>query len=271
MPLVGPWVRGGRKIDLGAAGTYFVSEARGNSGKRHQMGSITRSVFVIILCASACHVDAAPLVFSMTAFNSALEVSLLGFKSGNDVSSFIAFQSTGGNPGDSLRAFTSIAGDPPAVDSWTLSAFVFKNKVATPSIVPIANVSFSQDVKLVEGSAQGIETGLLLRQGGVVFVNRWALGTEPQWTTRSRNGLAAEDFVALVPSAGGDGFDGNVLPNFSQAGSPITFGLYIRHSAAALPSSSYALDNWHAQVNFVPEPSSLVIAALALAALRRRK
>jgi len=129
----------------------------------------------------------------------------------------------------------------------------------------ILSVAFTEDFRMVEGSVSGMSSGSVLLQNGLRFY-RWCWETDSvDWTTRTAGGVGALDYHL-------DGLQNNgenpLHPDFSENGSPITFGFFrnIQGVAGTDFFMSTGLDNWTTTVVSVPEPSTaglLVVGMLA--------
>lgn len=170
-----------------------------------------------------------------------------------------------GNPGKARRVTLS----PNAGGTiWGFSRY--GNTLATryvPSVDgAIASINFSFDARLVSGSGDGQAVMVALKQGQVIYGASYSVtGSSGGWATFAQTGLVASDFLRL------DGLAG--VPNFSETGAPIRFGIASGNSA---PNASYTTvadyDNFVVTIVQVPAPGAagLLAAAAVLAARRRR-
>ncbi len=112
-------------------------------------------------------------------------------------------------------------------------------------------------------------------QGGKFYF--WAAGLTNgtnSWTTPTKTGLVASDFVEAI-SGGSSHFNASSHPDFTN-GSTIQFGIsYPTGGAvgAAAFTTQAGFDNWSTTITTVPEVSSSllgVVGACGLLAVRRR-
>jgi hypothetical protein len=196
--------------------------------------------------------------------------------SSNGHSGVITIWSTGGNPDNYLRFISQPDDHRQGISSWFLVAAVSDHAPVDLALSgPIRSIAFSNDVKRSGEAANEVETGLMLTQNGRTFINRWESPFGYSWTTRARDNLTASDFIAII-DAPGNGFDVTRHPDFSSSGEPIRLGVYFLglRFPTTMFSAEAGVDNWRADISFVPEPSTLALssfALLSLAALRRRK
>ena len=183
---------------------------------------------------------------------------------------------TGGNSGSYLRFLSQPSEHVQGIGSWAMHTAATGRLAIDPATSgAIRSLSFSQDVKLFGGTASEIETGLMLQQGGKVYVNRWPMAAGQAWTSRSRDRLNSTDFIAVSTAPEG-GFDEASRPDFSSHADPIVLGSYFLglRFPASTTSAAIGIDNWRVDVDFVPEPGAVLSAAIAatgVAPLRRRR
>lgn len=104
---------------------------------------------------------------------------------------------------------------------------------------------------------------LALRQNGVVY-----MASQPMTfsnTIWSRNSLAYSshlDFVDVLslPAVDGDGILEN--PDFSDTGSPITFGYISNNRLSLVTNTDHGIDNWTLRITGIPEPNSFSFIAI---------
>jgi hypothetical protein len=151
-----------------------------------------------------------------------------------------------GNPGDFRLLTTFVAENVPTIVN--LGTPLTYNPSTQGAI---NSLNYSVDLETTNG-AGGTYT-LLLEQGGVNYVdsaNRAA--TANTWATFSESGRTASDFSRL------DGMSGT--PDFSVAGSVITFGYFASFGGGGFFTSTMGVDNFGLTVNSsavsTPEPGS---------------
>ena len=233
-----------------------------------------QSLFVLFLLASlpAAASHARTLVLSAGSF--ADWHAPTSWSKGGFSVPFIEREVIGGHPGEYLRVAYERRGS--VQNPWRVDTFWNRWPYHSPQISEeIRSLRISQDVRMINGSSDGIETGLMLTQGGIHFINRSPLLADADWSVHSSSGLVSSDFAALV-GIEGDGLDPNFHPDFSGSGYHIEFGFYIRLSVQPPNSqiiTTVGLDNWRVEIDLVPEPAAFTMAGaacLALATLRRR-
>lgn len=165
---------------------------------------------------------------------------------------------TGGNPG-SYREYThDFSGG-----SGTIFVFHgYTGQTYTPSIQgAILSLDYSEDSISPDNHLIGARTALL--QDGVVYSYAGSSGMDfdsDSWITQAIPGIVASNYIEGTP-------------DFTSAGSEITFGFLRGNSTGTNNAFTAGIDNWSYTINNVPEPSSALLlgfAALGFASLRRR-
>ena len=237
------------------------------------MKSTGRAFWFVMLWFLANPADAFALTISTESF---IYWTYGAWFSSNGHSGVITIWSTGGNPDNYLRFISQPDDHRQGISSWFLVAAVSDHEPVDLALSgPIRSIAFSNDVKRSGEAANEVETGLMLTQSGRTFVNRWESPFGSSWTTRARDNLTATDFVAII-DAPDNGFDVTRHPDFSSSGEPIRLGVYFLglRSPTTMYAAEAGVDNWRADVSFVPEPPTVALGGLSLlslAAFRRRK
>jgi hypothetical protein len=182
---------------------------------------------------------------------------------------------TGGNA-DAYRRVTTSPGPSPAGHPAQILGF-HKNLLATyapGSLGAIAALDYSEDAIMLNGFGDGQASGPALQQDGKVYLRYAVFAKDANWTPKSFLGLTQDSFSLLNLTDTGI-VDGTKHPDFSAAGSPITFGFFRFNATAATASGggSYSIiagiDNW--RIAILPEPSSLLLLGLGLLGLIGRR
>lgn len=113
---------------------------------------------------------------------------------------------------------------------------------------PIFNIDVEYDrLDVSDPIGFGMETGVLVRQGGDVFIRRMDSTPHASWATVSTTGLSDADAQWQLIDAGGPA---SGAPDFSTGGAAIEFGYYVRHiipPVRGVPSGiteQWGLDNF---------------------------
>ena len=161
---------------------------------------------------------------------------------------------TGGNP-DMFRSIST------NTNSVTQTAHVRSAWTYDPGMGAVQAIEWSVDFRNINSFGQGQGYGLMIMQNGVHYFGDSSItgSTSFEWQTHSSSPLINTQFVRIDGSAGN--------PNFSSG--VMTFGLYTGNDGGNGITVGY--DNL--SINFVPEPSSLIVCGLgiALLAMRRRR
>lgn len=203
-------------------------------------------------------------VFDDSDWSARSDASTIGASSGAQIP-------IGGDPG-SYREIVNSGFNAGFVFLSTLGWHFYEADTYDPSSGAILSIDYSEDALRTQDPQQFGR--LALRQDGFLFRSKqeFAIDGDPtSWMTYSMDDLGATDFEALFNGA----FLPNANPDFSEAGSPITFGVYRRSTTSrGTFSSRVGLDNWRVVISIaeIPEPASVSICSLgllSLAAFRR--
>lgn len=216
---------------------------------------------------AAAEVAQADTMFSDGTFNNADWTGTKILDPGGNAS-FTAFQvASGGNPG-SFREVTQTLHETPIGVSHLDSAFVYDP--STQGAITSITVNYS----LIEFSPlNGFEVayGILAFQDGTYYITPTDNLNQSSWTNFSHSGLTAADF------SNNNGFNlpgfGPATPNFSSSGGPIEFGFFTGNTPTALNpfTTNSGIDNFSITLQTVPEPASLTLLSIGLAALAARR
>jgi hypothetical protein len=181
----------------------------------------------------------------------------------------------GGNTGAYRTVTTSPGPTPPGQPAQILG--FHKNLLATydpASLGAIAALDYSEDAIMLNGFGDGQASGPALEQDGKVYLRYAVFAKDASWTPKSFVGLTQNSFSLLNLTDTGI-VDGTQHPDFSAAGSPITFGFFRFNASAATAAGggTYSIiagiDNW--RIAILPEPSSFLLLGLGLLALIGRR
>lgn len=180
---------------------------------------------------------------------------------GTGGSAVVGQQFASGNP---YRAYTHTVNNPTPTLFGDVSVFHFRNSaIFTPSVYgAIDSLSYSEDT-FTDGRTIGC--GLALLQNGIMYAGGYRFDSGA-WATHSRTSLHATDFDSWYDNASGVPVPPITHPDFSASAPAITFGFYRANSQdAGLPAGYTVIggtDNWSVTVNYVPEPSSMLVAVI---------
>jgi hypothetical protein len=179
--------------------------------------------------------------------------------------------SIGGNPGSYLRVFGAMSPNWNGLaDTWIYARWFDGNaQVFSPgSLGAIKSIDYRFDTSTLVGPPAVMEVGLLLQQRGQHYAKPYLIPSGAAWTTKVDTGALAEDFSG--ENVFSQVFDSSRHPDFSSNGADIRFGVYTR-TIGPIGSLGYdyalGIDNWTVTVHYIPEASTLAIAASALCAL----
>lgn len=184
-----------------------------------------------------------------------------GFGTGQDIT-----QSSGGHPGRYLLASQSV---PPGTTSLR-----FRNQDKGIFYEPaqygaLTSIDYSIDTRWVTATDfGGMKTGLILYQfsRGTFFLDPAVTVTQPVWTTQTRLNLGPQDFVTYTIQGQ---VDPTRHPDFSAGADQISMGYFYQLDSVPEASRQFSIgvDNVRVTFNYVPEPSSWVLAGIGVIAL----
>jgi hypothetical protein len=230
----------------------------------------TANIILGIICAATMNLANASAVtffdgtFTNSNWTSSINISQGPFSSTSYSGTQVA---SGGNPGD-YRLDTRTWGLGTQAQVFNLNSLAAYDPSKQGAI---SSIGFSEDIIGFGTNGSTYGDGLLLEQGGQLFVGAFVaspLGTNT-WQNRSSIGLTAVDFTP---------FFGLSHPDFSMAGSPIMFG-YARTNTifGGVATVQDGIDNWSVTattVPAIPEPETYVLmlaGLLTIGAVARRR
>lgn len=137
----------------------------------------------------------------------------------------------------------------------------------------VGSIDFQLDIRHCCDSGR-VGFRLILEQDGVLYSGPGDVSTGSSWTTHLMDGLTVSDMVDLATFVTGDG--SQTGPNFSEDGSPITFGYALTNTIVdglGLIVVQHRGDNWGVTVNPVPLPAAawLFLSALGVFGVGTRR
>ena len=224
---------------------------------RRQLLVLALAVSACVPIASAGTVTISDGTFEDGDWSARSDASDVGATSGSRVP-------IGGNSG-SYREITNSGFIPGIVFADTIGWHFFENETYDPRLGAILSIDYSEDA--LRSQAPHQFGRFALRQDGILFRSKqeYPIDSDPNlWMAHSLSDLGANDFEALFNGA----FLPNGTPDFSTAGSPITFGFYRRSTSGRGSFNSRAgIDNWTITLTTesIPEPQSHLMGVLGLA------
>ena len=180
----------------------------------------------------------------------------------------------GGNSNEFRRINLSLTATAPGGSVWSLS--INNNAFYNPSTQgAITFIDYSEDsINFLANSGNGQGTGLLVLQGGSIFVQRNPLLVMPQpaftnWAPNAAPGLVAADLWELNPNGLLNQFSN---PDFSASGGVMQLGFWRGASSGNFVGTAFreaGIDNW--SVRIVPAPASVALLGIAGLTASRRK
>ncbi len=185
--------------------------------------------------------------------------------------------------GGDARLFTGFPHNHGANIAWGVGSRYTDGSVTPSTDGAIDTIDYA--ITTQKAAYSGVRVAMMLMQNGKFYRSNWftqAPGSSTPIEVASGTGLHAGDFGEFSGHAyqyGPPAADGTANfasnPDFSAGGSLIQLG-YLSHFDSSLneavSATAYqATSGWSATINFVPEPgTALLLAVAAAAALRRR-
>lgn len=182
----------------------------------------------------------------------------------------------GGNPNEYMEIELTLIASAPGGGVFSLN--LHNSAFYDPSTQGfITQIDYSEDSINLQPASTGDNqtTGMLIEQGGKVFVQRNPVLVMPnptfsQWAPNASPGLVAGDLWELTPAGL---LVSSSNPDFSVTGGVMQFGFYRGASSGNFVGTDIRLagiDNW--RVRIIPTPGTATLLLIGgLAGLRRRR